>query len=697
MAQLVRGGCLHDCTDSCAWIVTVESGRAVRMVGDPEHPYTRGTLCAKVDRYLDRVYSPDRVLTPLRRVGVKGEGHFEPVTWAEALAEIGDRLGRLAAVAPESILPFSFAGNMGLIQTASLDRRFFNLLGASELERTICGATANAGVVATIGRDTGILPEDVVRSRYIVIWGSNTLVTNLHLWKFIREAREAGAKLVVIDPVRTRTAAAADWHLQPWPGSDAALALGLINAIVAAGYHDQDYLDRYCTGFEQLLERAREYPPARVEQLTGIPAGDLERLAREYATVRPAVIRTMVGPEKHAQGADLLRAIACLPAVVGAWREPGGGLLHWTKSLVLDGLDLDALARPDLRPGPVRTINMTRLGRALTDPLLDPPVRALFVYNSNPLLTMPNAALIERGLRRDDLFTVVHDLFVTETARYADLLLPAASFIECEDLTRPFGMPYLTLNRPAIAPPGEAVSNTELFRRLASAMGLPADLFQVSDEALIRIGLSRGSKLVEGITYERLLERGSIRFNLPEPYVPFAEGGFPTASGRCELYSEGLAAAGLDPLPSYRPVPRPAGFPLLLVSAKYALHHLNSSYSHLPRHAAAEGAPRLDIHPRDAAARGIADGSPVRMWNRAGEVLMLARIGEQVPAGVVAAPYSHPGPGLGALDGRINRLTSDAPADRGGGPAIYDTWVEVMPEAARAASSGTVPTVSLDS
>jgi anaerobic selenocysteine-containing dehydrogenase len=661
----IRGGCAHDCPDTCAWEVTVEDGRAVRLAGAADHPYTAGALCAKVNHYLDRVYSPDRVLYPLRRSGPKGEGRFERVSWDVALRDITERLGSIAAHdGSEAILPYSYAGNMGLVQYASMDRRFFARLGASRLGRTICGDTANAGVTAALGTTTGCLPEDVEHARFIVLWGTNTLVTNLHLWPFVRRAREAGAVVVVVDPLRTRTAREADWHVRPLPGSDAALALGMMQVIAAEGLQDQAYIDAYCAGWPELRTRLAEYPPTRAAELTGVAADEIVRLARAYATTRPAMIRTMVGPEKHAAGATSFRTIACLPAVVGAWRERGGGLLHWTRSLFAEAMDTRGLGGRSPR---TRAINMVQIGRALTDASLEPPIRCLFVYNSNPASIAPNSNLVRAGLVREDLFTVVHDLFVTDTARYADYVLPATSFVEHLDVLFPWGQTYLTLNRPAIAPRGDAVCNTDLFRRLAAAMGWGDEpAFQATDEELVRMALAGGHPSIAGITYERLEEEGWAPLHLaPERHAPFAEGGFRTPSGRCELFA--------DPEPRYEPPPA-NGHPLVMVSAKTDLHALNSSYAHLPRHGRADGTPVVEMEPADAAARGIADGDCVRVHNERGELVLAARVGDGVRPGVVAVAH---GRWRSLTGGAANDLTSDGLSDRGGGADFYGTRVEV--------------------
>jgi anaerobic selenocysteine-containing dehydrogenase len=626
------------------------------------------------------------VLQPLRRAGPKGEGRFEPVSWATALAEIGARLrGIVAAHGGEAVLPFSYAGNMGLTQYAGMDRRFFARLGASRLLRTICGDTANAGVALTNGTPTGIRPEDVRHARYLVLWGTNTVVTNLHLWPFVLEARRAGARIVVIDPLRTRTAAAADWHLRPLPGTDAALALGLAHVILAEGRHDADYVAHHTEGLEAFRARAAGFPPERAAALTGLDPGDIVRLAREYAGTRPALIRTLVGPEKHRQGGMAFRAIACLPALVGAWRDRGGGLLHWTRMLHAEALDTRAVGRPDLAPGPTRSLNMIQLGRILTDPALAPPVKALIVYDANPAVTLPALVRVRAGLAREDLLTVVHDMFVTDTARYADYLLPAASFVEQWNLLYPWGHTWVILNRPAIAPRGESVTNGELFRRLAAAMGFTEPAFQDGDEALVQAALGGGHPLLAGISWERLLAEGWADLALPEDWRPFARGGFPTPSGRCRLADPALPARGLPAAPDFTPAP-PGGRPLALVTAKGPPSFLNSSYAHLPRHRREAGPPRLDIHPDDAAPRAIADGDRVRVISDHGAVELTARVGDRVRPGVVALPHGYwPSREAGVAG---NLLTGDELADLGGGGAFYGTRVDVE---ARPAGGSTQP------
>lgn len=674
--RVVRGSCGHDCPDTCHWIVDVKDDVATRMVGDPDHPFTRGTLCAKVNHYLERVYSPERVMYPLRRTGRKGEATFERVSWDDALADIAGRWQAIVAESgAESILPYSSAGVQGIIQEASLDRRLFGSMGCSSLERAICGAVASAGLTATIGTGAGIDPEQVVHSRYIVLWGTNTIVTNLHYWPYIRRARERGARLVVVDPVRTRTAVEADWHLPVNPGSDATLALAMMHVIVRDGLVDREYVDAHAVGYDALVERINAYSPEAVAAAVGIAAADIERFAREYATTQPSLLRPLIGLEHHRNGAMQFRTIACLPALTGAWKYRGGGLARSTHALHFAALDMDAVLMPEVyRPG-VRTLNMRDLGRDLCDPTLQPPVRALMVYGSNPLVSMPNQRQIVAGLAREDLFTVVHDLFVTETARYADYVLPATSQIEHLDLSPAWGHLYLSLNRQAIPPRGESLSNTELFRRLAAALGRTEPWLFESDESMIRAALASGHPWLEGITYERLWQDGYARLQCGDDWRPFADGGFPTRSGKTELWSDALQQSGLDPLPSGG-APS-AGNGLRLITGK-TLHFLNSSYSHLERHRRRTGELFIELHAADASSRGVSDGDRVRVSSEQGEVESICHLSTRVRPGVAWMPFGGLADASGARRS-VNALTAEAPTDWGGGSGLYDVFVEVAP------------------
>jgi anaerobic selenocysteine-containing dehydrogenase len=676
-SHTIRGACGHDCPDTCGWVVEVTNGDATRLIGDPTHPFTRGTLCAKVNHYLERVYHPDRVLHPLKRVGPKGEGRFERVSWDDALADIAGRWQAIVAESgAEAILPYSSAGVQGLIQMASLDRRLFGSMGCSGLEQAICGAVASAGLKATIGVGSGIDPEDIVHSRFIVLWGTNTIVTNLHFWPYVREAQSRGATVVVVDPIRTRTADAADWHLAIRPGTDAMLALAMMHVIVRDGLVDEDYVSRYALGYDALKARVADYAPEAVADAVGLPATEIERFARAYATTQPSLLRPLIGIEHHRNGGMQFRTIACLPVLTGAWRHRGGGLARSTHALHFAVLDMKHLEMPEVHVPGVRTLNMRDLGKDLCDPDLSPAVRALMVFGANPVVSMPNQARIREGLQRDDLFTVVHDLFVTDTALHADYVLPATSQIEHLDLSPAWGHLYLALNRPAIAPRGESVSNTELFRRLAAALGRTEPWLFESDESMLRGAMASGHPWLEGLTYERLWTDGHARLNRPDDWRPFAEGGFPTPSGKAELYSEALAAKGIDPLPSSGDIARGSG--LQLISGK-TLHYLNSGYGQMDRHRRREGALWIEVHDDDARERDLVDGELVRVSSERGELQAVCRISDRVRPGIAWMPFGGLHDGSGVRHS-VNMLTAEEPTDWGGGSGLYDAFVEVRPD-----------------
>jgi anaerobic selenocysteine-containing dehydrogenase len=674
-------------------VVTIEDGRAVDLRGDSEHPFTRGFLCQKVARYLERVYHKDRLKWPMKRVGHKGQGRFERITWDEALDTIAIRFREIASSSdgPQAILPYSYAGTMGLLQGASLDRRFFHRLGASLLDRTICATAGAAGCDITLGTRAVIDPETVVQSRYIINWGSNTSVTNMHLWALMHQARKAGAKIISIDPYRCKTAARSDWWLPIRPGTDAALALGLMHILWRDGLQDDDYLNRYCQGADQLRERAlRDYPPKKVADITGILVADIERLAEEYGTIRPALIRLNYGLQRHAGGGMAVRTITCLPAIIGAWRYPGGGALLSTSKMY--PFNTAALERPDLiRPG-TRVVNMVQLAEALLGELPGPPVRALYVYNSNPAAVAPDQSRVLRGLRRDDLFTVVHEQFQTDTADYADIVLPATTQLEHFDIHSSYGHFYVQVNQPAIAPLFEAKCNTDVFRLLARRMGFEPEFFDASDEDLARQALSRFSastvypppQALDGISLERLQRDGPIRLNVPKDYAPFAAGRFGTPLGKCELYSSRLAEKGVDPLPTYTPPhedpqTRPdlaARFPLQMVSPP-APSFLNSTFVNIDSLRAVAGEPCVEIHFLDAAARAIGNGQRVRVVNDRGSFEARAQVGDTVKQGVIVAPsvwWNKYAPDRV----NANTTTSTRLTDLGGGATFFDNLVEVV-------------------
>jgi anaerobic selenocysteine-containing dehydrogenase len=635
--------------------------------------------------YLDRVYSPDRLLHPLRRVGPKGAGRFEPISWDEALDAIAARFRALATSAdgPQSILPYSYYGTMGKLQASSLDRRFFHRLGASKLDRTICSTAGGQGYEYTVGR--GRLHADplaAAKCRLIVNWGSNTVNTNSHLWTLMVEARKAGATLVCIDPYKSPTARRSDLHLQPRPGTDAALALGLMHVIWREGLQDDDYLARSTVGAEALRDRVlADYPPDRVAAITGLSVEAIESLARLYAATHPSLIRLNYGLQRHGGGGMAARTIACLPAIVGAWRHHGGGALLTTSGTY--DFAMDRLTRPDLSPPGTRTVNMNQLGEALAGRLPGPPVRALYVYNCNPAAVAPDGGLVREGLLRDDLFTVVHEQFPTDTVDYADIVLPATTQLEHLDVHSSYGHHYVMLNTPAIAPRGEARSNNDVFRALAGRLGFEPELFP-DDETLIRQVLDGGPTL-DGITLDRLRESGSIRLNLPEAFTPFADGRFPTPSGRCELYSETMKAAGFDPLPTYTPPhedpqTRPelaCRYPLQLLSPPRP-QFLNSTFANSPRHRRGAGDPTVELAEADARARGLADGDWAEVFNDRGGFLARVALTGAVRPGVAVAPGVYWGK-LSPGGRNVNATTPSALTDMAGGATFFDNLVEVRP------------------
>ena len=676
--------CPHDCPDTCVMSITVEGDRAVDLGGDPEHRFTQGFLCAKVNRYLERVYSPDRILHPMKRVGRKGEGRFARITWDEALDLVASRLQEtIATHGAEAILPYSYAGNMGLLSYASMDRRFFGVLGASLLARTICSSAGGAGLKATVGKSIGFDPEAIVHSRFIVAWGANIVSSNVHLWPFIEEARRRGAILVTVDPYRSRTAEKSDRHLALLPGTDAALALGMMHVAFRDGLHDAEYLAKHTIGWKALRERAREWTPERAAATTGLTVDEVEWFARAYATTRPSAIRLNYGLNRHAGGGMAVRTIACLPAVTGAWRDVGGGVLLSTSGTF--PTNAEALERPDLvRPG-TRTLNMNQLGRVLTDARLDPPVKALFVYNSNPAAVAPDQESVRRGLLREDLFTVVHELFATDTVDFADVVLPATTTLEHYDIHKAYGHLYLSLSKPAIAPVGESLPNTELFRRLAARMGLDHPCLRETDEEMARQAMHWDHPNLADVSFERLEREGSVRLSVSDPHAPFAEGGFPTPSGKCELLAESLEARGLDPLAGYVP-PRESVLSAPELARKYPLafisppahHFLNSTFSAQPVFVRREGEPSLTIHPSDATARGIAGGQMVRVFNDRGAFLAKADVSDAARPGLVVGLsiwWAKMCPG-----GRnANAVTGQELTDMGGGATFYDVLVDVAP------------------
>ena len=685
VTTVVKAACPHDCPDTCAMLVTVEDGRAVRVAGDPEHPFTNGFLCAKVNRYVERTYHQDRLLYPMRRVGPKGTGQFERITWDEALDEVAHRLTEIirSPDGPQAILPYSYAGTMGMLQGSSIDRRFFHSLGASKLDRTICSMAGTVGMRMTVGANIGADVEGIPESDLVLLWGTNTLTSNPHMWPFVLRARENGAKIIAIDPIRTRTAAQCDEWIGIRPGTDAALALGMMHVLFDRGMEDRDFLTRHTLGEDQLRARAREYPPARVAQITGLAENIVVSLAEAYGRSRAAFIRVNYGLQRHAGGGMAVRTIACLPAITGHWRKSGGGVNLSTSANF--AFDKHTLERPDLSP-PVRTINMIRLGEALTTKdggVGGPPVRALIVYNSNPAAVAPDRNAVQRGMGREDLFTVVLEHFQTDTADWADILLPATTQLEHWDIHLSYGHHYVTLNRPSIEPLGEAKPNTEIFRLLARRMGLTDPSLGDDDMTLIRQSLNSKSEKFRGVDLDTLLERGWTRLNVPTPYMPFAHGAFLTPSGKCEFYSERLKEMGLDPVPTYIPpyesperdASLVARFPLTLISSP-AHQFLNTTFVNVDSLRRSVREPECIIHPSDAERRGIGVGMRVAIHNDRGAFTALARVEDGIREGVVWAPSIWWGK-LAPDGANANQTTSQRETDMGHGPVFYDNQVEV--------------------
>ena len=714
--RIVHTVCSHDCPDSCGVLVTVDSeGRAIKVAGDPAHPVTQGFLCGKVAKYLDRVYAPSRILYPLKRKPgalkgplEKGREHeaFERISWDEALGAIAARLKIIAAeFGPESILPYSYAGTIGVLGYGSMDRRFFHRLGASQLDRTICAEAGGVAWKLVYGKKLGTPTEDYRLAKLILAWGANIHGNNVHLWPMVEQARRDGARLIVIDPYRTRTAALADWHIAIRPGTDGALALGMMHVIFNEGLEDRAYIAAMTHGVDQLAERAREYTPERVAAWTGMTAAEVEQLAREYATTRPAALRVNYGVQRSENGGTAVRAIYMLPALTGAWKYRGGGGQLSTSGAFK--WDEDAVQRPDLAlASPLgrlaRVVNMSSLGEALTklgqgtgetSPADGPPVKALFVYNSNPAAVAPNHNAVTRGMARPDLFTVVHELFFTDTTDYADYILPATTFLERTDIQGAYGHYFVQLSQQAIQPPGEARPNVWLFSQLATRMGFDEPCFRDSEMNIISQALGIGAdghstcQEMQHITLEALKEQGHIPLAFhrdPEahPFLPYLEGPLPTPSGQIEFYSETLAARGLDPLPGFvAPIESRWGkaaeqFPLEFLSRK-ADNYMNSTFANLDGHRKMEArtSHRLEIHPADATARGIADGDPIKIWNDRGSLNLTALFNASLPPGVVAgkmdwAKHSPNG-------ANVNALTSERLTDLGAGATFYSTLVEV--------------------
>jgi anaerobic selenocysteine-containing dehydrogenase len=677
--EQVLGACPHDCPDTCSMLTTVQDGIAIKVQGNPAHPATNGALCTKVSRYVERTYHPERVLTPLKRTGPKGTGQFEPVSWEDALTDIAAKLNTIRSRgegASQAILPYSYAGTMGLVQGESIAARFFNVIGASKLDRTICASAGGAGLTHTLGAKVGMRVECFAEAKLILIWGSNSIASNVHFWRYVQIAKRGGARVICIDPRRTETADKCDRHIALLPGTDAALALAIMHELVVNDWLDHDYISRYTVGWEALRERALQWPPKRAAEVCGLTEEEVRDLAKTYGQSleqgQPAAIRMNYGLQRVHGGGNAVRAIACLPALIGAWRHHAGGVLLSSSGTF--PVDRQALERPDLQAGAVRTINMSTIGDDLlrnNSADFGPAIEAMVVYNSNPVAVAPQSGKVVEGFSRDDLFTVVLEHFKTDTADYADYILPATTQLEHWDVHMSYGHTDVLLNKPSIAPIGQSKPNTQIFRELATYMGLDEPALQEDDFSLCQLAFGKQ------VDFDTLMTQGFAPLSTAQ--APFAQGGFPTPSGKCEFFSQRLADMGMEGLPDHVPnheLPEANGaYPLAMISPP-ARNFLNSSFVNVKSLRDIEGEPLLELHESDAKPRGIVDGNIVRVFNDRGEYRCVAKVSTRARAGVVN--------GLGiwwrklGLDGtNVNQLTNQRLTDMGGGPTFYDCVVQV--------------------
>ena len=677
-AKIVQGACYHDCPDRCSWKVTTIDNKVTDFQAN-NNPFTAGKLCDKMVNFPNDVtFHSDRILTPLKRTGDKGKGEFTKISWKQAIEEVSTKLKTIInEKGGEAILPYSFGGNQGKVQS-KVPNRFFAHIGASQLDRTICGNAAVAGVLATNGQTTGVLPEDCVHSRFMILWGTNPVLSNQHLWPFIQKAKENGATIVVVDPFKSCTAEKADWHIQPYPGTDTALALGMMHVILKENLHDQEYIDLYTHGIEELTEHVQKYDPVSVSQITGLEIETIISLAKTYAQSSPSLIRVLIGMEHQVNGASAFRAVAMLPALTGAWRHFGGGLMHMTYELFGASLNWESINLPKkLAKKKTRTINMIELGKALTSKDLNPNIDALFVFNSNPAVTTPNQNLILKGLEREDLLTIVSEHFITDTAKYADYIFPATSVLENWDILDSWGSAYININEPAIEPLGESKPNSELFRLLAREMGFSESYLYESDIDIVKKTLQSDHEYLKGITFESLRKTGSQRLNLPDQWMPHAQGNFKTKTGKCHFYDEDIEPN----LPTY--IPKAYNktdkekYPLHLLTIKTPKYLLNSSHANIDHILKKEGKPYLEVNPNDATTRNIADGDELKVYNQRGRVFITARISNKVQQGIVCMPQGF-WPSLLKGGSSANALTDHLLTDMGRGGAIQEVKVEIV-------------------
>jgi anaerobic selenocysteine-containing dehydrogenase len=701
--KTVRGACPQDCPDTCAFIYHVEDGKLVEVTGDPAHPMTRGGLCVKLKDFAEHHYNPDRILYPMKRVGPKGSGKYQRISWDEALSTIKRKWTEIIAqYGSTAIMPHAYLGNQGTANGLTAGDAFFNRLGSTVAEKTYCESGSSTAWVMTVGPTGGLDVESLAYAKYIIVWGMNMVSTNLHAWPFVLEARSKGAKIVVIDPFKSRTAKQADLHIAIKPGTDAALALGMMNVIIQEGFVDYDYVEKYTLGYEELKARAAEFPVERVSEITGIPAADIVKLAREYATTPPAAIREGVAVERCPGGGDAVRAITCLPALIGAWRHVGGGAVEMP--IYEFPMSVAHVSRPDwIKPG-TRVLNELDLGAALTGKMkLDPPIKSVFVYNSNPVSQAPDAGELVRGLQREDLFTVCSELFITDTAKYADILLPSTMQAEQYDIMVTWGHLYIMLNQPAIPAPGECVANIDLFRKLAKTMGFNDEYWDLTDDEWLTLSYDWSSSALEGITLDVLKKEGWKRLNvgMPDVRAPHAAGNFKTPSGKCEFkssmaeggnmvldvwrsgYTEMQIGGYVDPVPNYIPPheavdsepKKAAQFPLNLISPKPHAF-LNTQYGNEGPQMKRQGEQRIMINPSDAASRSIANGAYVRVFNERGTFEAKADLTDDVGAGLIVTNVGH-WPGLNRTGTAVNSTTAPRHANLGQAGVYSDNRVEV--------------------
>ena len=676
-ASTFHGVCYHDCPDSCSWEVKVQDGKVISFNGDHRNPFTAGKLCGKMETFPEDItYHPNRLLTPLKRVGKKGEGKFEPISWEQGISEIGARLKEtISRHGSESVLSHGYMGTQSLVQKSVMSSRFFARMEASEIAHTICGGAVIPANLEVNGTVLGVLPEDIMHSKYIVLWGTNTKNSNVHLWPYVMQAKKSGAKIIVIDPFVSATAKEADWHIQPMPGTDVALALGMIHVLINENLVDQDYVNSYTAGYDELTEHVKSYDPKTVSSICGLPEDHITKLAREYANGDPSLIRILVGIEHNRNGGDATRAVAMLPSLTGAWRKLGGGLMHLTFEVAGKALNWERLNyHSQMSTQPKRSLNMVRIGQILNDQDVNPEIKSIFIFNSNPVVTTPNANLTKQGIVSEDLLNVELEHFMTDTAMYADYVFPATTQLEHWDIGDSWGQVYVNINQPAISPRGEAKPNSEFFRLLAKEMGYTDDCFRESDLDIVKSAFESDHPYLEGIDFSYMQKHGWARFKIPEPFLPHAKGNFGTPSGKCEFVSK---TSGLPSFkdPGYSEEEK-TKYPLQLLSIKNTKGFHNSSHANVRHLQQKEGRPWLDIHPIDAKARDIQPGDELIAYNKRGKIILEAKVTERTRPGVVCMPHGYwPSEVKGGQ--ASNNLTDDLLTDIGGGAALQDCRIQV--------------------